>query len=163
MTSPAKPPNVVAAAAGVAKNTGEVYPHGTTGRRIQFWSGMFFIGLFVCTCVAVLVAEQAPHERPRLVLLLSFLWAFLPPLWFWSEYFFIFPRWGRTGASETLREGQRLSLAIWAPIAIAVAAYGSSDHFKKEPPVVVPVTSTANTSIERTSNGGRTGVPPQGQ
>ena len=64
---------------------------------------------------------------------MTFAWAFFPPAWACAEFFFIFPKWGDRAASETLKEGQKVALAIWAAIAIALAAYGSSDYFKPEP------------------------------
>jgi hypothetical protein len=82
------------------------------------------------TANAVCDAEAQEHVRPRLLWLLAFLWAFVPALWAWAEFFFIHPRWGNDNSAELLKEGHRLSLAVWAPIALSLAAYSSSDYFK---------------------------------
>lgn len=110
-----------------------IYPEGSPGslfQKLVFYLFLFMVGLTVCI---VFHAERYPHSRPICVIIFSFLWAFLPPLWFWIEFVFIFPRWAKCDTLDILKESQRLALAIWAPIAISLAAYGNSDYFKEKP------------------------------
>ena len=71
-----------------------------------------------------------PCVQADWLLVLAVAWGVLPPLWWWIEFFFVYPRHHTDQKFELLKHGAQASLAIWAPIAVALAAYGSSDYFK---------------------------------
>lgn len=80
------------------------------------------------------VYDAPPCALPEELFLLAALWGVLPPLWWWVEFFYIFPRHHTAEKFELLKHGAQASLAIWAPIAVALAAYSSSDYFKPPEP-----------------------------
>jgi hypothetical protein len=71
------------------------------------------------------------HDLDSMALLLAG-WAFVPPAWFWIEYFWIYrnPKNGDPAAFESFKYGQQLSIGIWAGLALALAAAVASEHFK---------------------------------
>ena len=64
--------------------------------------------------------------------LLALIWAVVPPLWFWYEYHWIIhdPKKGDSSQLDKYKYGVQTGVAIWAGVALSLAAYISSDHFK---------------------------------
>jgi hypothetical protein len=85
------------------------------------------------TMTATLFAwMQRYSDAQPLVALLAALWAIIPPIWFWYDYFVLFKPYAPATAHEYFRHGQQLSAAIWASITLTLAAMSSSDLFKVE-------------------------------
>jgi hypothetical protein len=119
-----------------------IYKRGSLGNRMQLEVAIVAIAALASTWALVLDAESQPNVRPTALLAVSFAWAFFPAVWAWLEFFFIHPKYGSEESAELLKEGHRVSLAIWAPLALSLAAYSSSDYFKplpvNEPRVMSP-------------------------
>lgn len=58
-------------------------------------------------------------------------WAVGPPVWFWSEYFFVYRKWGKDGTLELFKYGQQVAGAIWAGMLAGLIALASSDIILK--------------------------------
>jgi hypothetical protein len=107
-----------------------IYPPGSKAQAWQRCGAAIGAAALVYTVYAVFQAK--PCELPVRLLMLAALWGLVPPLWWWFEFFFIFPHHYTDEKFELLKHGAQASLAIWAPIAVALAAFSSSDHFKKQ-------------------------------
>jgi hypothetical protein len=110
-----------------------IYPHGGFG----YWWQRVGAGLatFALLYTAWAAYTAPPCTPAHQLLVLAALWGTIPPLWWWFEFFFVFPRHHTAAKLELLKHGAQASLAIWAPIAVALAAYSTSDYFKiPEPP-----------------------------
>ena len=106
-----------------------IYPSGSKAQVWQRCGAVLGVVTLIYTVYAVLAA--APCEFPSRLLLLAALWGLVPPLWWWFEFFFVFPHHYSAEKFELVKHGAQASLAIWAPIALALAAFSSSDYFKK--------------------------------
>jgi hypothetical protein len=118
-----------------------LYPPGSKARAWQRCGGIVGAAALVYTVYAVLKAP--PCEFPVRLLALAALWGIVPSLWWWFEFFFIYPHHHTDKKLELLKHGAQASLAIWAPIAVALAAFSSSDYFKKAEPGKACVYATA--------------------
>ncbi len=105
-----------------------IYPQKSFGYWWQRAGATIGILALLYTAYTAYVAPPCAPARDLLVL--AVLWGVVPPLWWWFEFFFIFPRHYTSDKFELLKHGAQASLAIWAPIAVALAAYASSDYFK---------------------------------
>jgi hypothetical protein len=106
-----------------------IYPKGSKAQAWQRSGALLGAVALVYTVYAVVKAP--PCEFPVRLLMLAALWGLVPPLWWWFEFFFIFPHHHTTEKFELIKHGAQASLAIWAPIAVALAAFSASDYFKK--------------------------------
>jgi hypothetical protein len=88
--------------------------------------------MLLFTAYAIYVAE--PCEPPVRLFYLAVAWGVWPPAWWWFEYFFIFPKYYTQEKFEAFKHGAQASLGIWAPIAVGLFAYASSDVFKEPVP-----------------------------
>jgi len=84
--------------------------------------------MLVYTIYAILAAK--PCVPPLRLFYLALLWGVWPPAWWWFEYFVIFPKFYTPEKFEAFKHGAQASLAIWAPIAVGLFAYASSDRFQ---------------------------------
>lgn len=91
-------------------------------------------GLLLVTLFYVFLAWEAPEDFIMEIYLLAAIWAVGPPIWFWYEYFFVYRNHGEPDTFELFKHGQQVSLAIWAGVALALAAFASSDHFQEQEP-----------------------------
>jgi hypothetical protein len=105
-----------------------LYPPGSFAKRWQRFGAI--LGGLAILWTAQLAYDAPACETPRKLILLAALWGVWPPLWWWIEFFFIYPRHHTPEKFELLKHGAQASLAIWAPIAVALAAYSASDYFK---------------------------------
>jgi hypothetical protein len=101
------------------------------------------IALSVIGFVATLwVAYDAWATKVVLRLYLTIgIWAVVPPVWFWIEYFFIYRRYGQPGTLELFKYGQDVAKAIWAGVLAALVGLAASDLTKPgngAAPVPVP-------------------------
>jgi hypothetical protein len=96
----------------------------------RFGAGLA-VGFVAWTIYAIAVAK--PCEPPHTLFYLAFAWGVWPPLFWWIEFFFFFPKDYTKDKFEILKHGAQASLAIWAPIAVGLFAYASSDVFKMPP------------------------------
>ena len=54
-------------------------------------------------------------------------WVLLPPLWFFYEYFYYFPKYGNPSAGfERLKSVQDVSSKVWAAVAVVLAGIYSA-------------------------------------
>jgi hypothetical protein len=58
------------------------------------------------------------------------LWAVLPPLWFWLEYFYLYRVYGQPDTFELFKYGQEIAKPIWAGVFAALIAFAASDATK---------------------------------
>lgn len=105
-----------------------IYPVGS----FAYWWQRF--GAVLGTAALIYTAHAAyfapPCSPANELIVPTMLWGIAPPLWWWAEFFFIYPRHHSAEKFELLKHGAQASLAIWAPIAIALAAYSTNDYFK---------------------------------
>ncbi|MEM1228846.1 MAG: hypothetical protein AAGJ40_24445 [Planctomycetota bacterium] len=66
------------------------------------------------------------------IYVLSFLWAFLPPVSFWWEFFYVYRVYGRPGTFDLFKHGQQASAALWAAIVVILIFLANSDRFKAD-------------------------------
>lgn len=101
-------------------------------RSFAYWWQRAGTLLGVCAVIATAVEAYVapPCEPARHLYAISAAWAVLPPIWWWLEMFFIYPAHHTERKFELLKQAAHASLAIWAPIAVGLAAYASSDYFK---------------------------------
>jgi hypothetical protein len=103
-------------------------------------------GAAVLAVLTVIAYSHSPAHLPPVRLYWATCgWAILPPLWFWAEFFFIFPSFGRPETFDSFKEGQKVCIAVWAPIALSLGAFSNSDYFK---PLPSPSPNTACSSGE---------------
>jgi hypothetical protein len=96
----------------------------------------------VLVVAMVLWQLRWPKARPndRLIgalAVLTFVWAVLPPIWFWFEHWFLYSPYGDKEAFAQFRHSQQLSAAIWAGI-LAASAVVLSRAQAREPNVATP-------------------------
>ena len=112
-----------------------IYPKYACG---WWWERLGAVGGFLLILYTAWTAYFAPPcTQPDKLMLLAALWGVLPSLFWWVEFFYMYPPHHTTAKFELLKHAAQASLAIWAPIAVALAAYASSDYFK---PVESPKT-----------------------
>jgi hypothetical protein len=99
--------------------------------------------LLVVTVIFLAIAWNSSPPNAGMVWVLVFLWAFLPPLSFWYEHYFIYRKYGLPGTFELFKHNQQVSAAIWAGLLAALITIGSSDHFKQADPKA-PAAPVAN-------------------
>jgi hypothetical protein len=110
-----------------------MYPRASFAYWWQRAGALLGIAALVYTARAAYAAPPCAPANELLVL--TALWGVVPPLWWWIEFFFVYPPHHGKDRLELLKHGAQASLAIWAPIAVALGAYASSDYFKiPEPP-----------------------------
>lgn len=107
----------------------DLYP-GTAKWFIRFIGLLSAVALAVTVCIGYSAWNSRTVET---VYLLAILWAVVPPIWFWFEYFFVYKSCGDPNAFEAFKHGQQLTVAIWAAVTLALTGLASSDHFKDEP------------------------------
>lgn len=61
------------------------------------------------------------------------LWAVLPPIWFWLEYFYVYRVYGLPDTLELFKYGQDVAKAIWAGVLTGLIAFAASDATKAAP------------------------------
>ena len=90
------------------------------------------IGLIGIAVTAYLAYNALPCslDSARRLVILAVAWGVVPPFLWWIEFFFVFPKYHTPEKFELLKHGAQASLAIWAPIAVALAAYSTNDYFK---------------------------------
>jgi hypothetical protein len=97
--------------------------------------------LVLGTLILAVLAWWSPTPKeylPWLYLCAAF-WGVTPPLWFWFEYhyYILDPKVGNMSQLEKYKYGVQTGMAVWAGIAVSLAAYISSDHFKTSKPVEI--------------------------
>lgn len=105
-----------------------IYPRGSLAYWWQRLGAALGAVALIYTAHAAYIAP--PCSPPGELLILAVLWGVVPPLWWWVEFFFVYPKHHSAEKLELLKYGAQASLAIWAPIAVALAAYSTNDYFK---------------------------------
>jgi hypothetical protein len=104
------------------------YPPTSKVRWVVSLVGLISVSLLAWTiCLALGAWRSGTVET---IYILAVLWAVLPPIWFWFEYFFLYQRYGEKDGFEAFKYGQQISVAIWAAVTLSLAALASSEHFK---------------------------------
>lgn len=106
----------------------QVYPADCRARFIVKGAIAASIIVFLATSWFVVAAWKSHDPMP--VYICTAVWAVTPPVWFWFEYFYLYRRYGNPDTLELFKYGQQVAAAIWAGIAISLAAFVSSEHFK---------------------------------
>ena len=113
-----------------------LYRSGSWAARTVTLAGI--LGVFI-TLVSIALAVSVVWPPPRrenaqaILFALAGVWGVGGPMWFFSEYFFIYRRAGTAGSWEQFKHGQQVSAAIWAGLSVSLAALGVSDLAKPEP------------------------------
>lgn len=98
------------------------------GKRAADWTvrivGIVAAGALLWTLCHLRTA-QTKRQSPRHLPVLIALWAILPPVWFWIEYFFIYRLNGVPGTLEFFKYGQQTAAAIWAGTLAVLLAFGA--------------------------------------
>ena len=104
-------------------------------------AGVIAGGALIRTLWLVLdVWSKGPRpDHVYTIYVLAALWAVLPPIWFWFEYFFVYRVKGRDGTFELFKHGQQTSIAIWAGVTLSLVAFASSEYFKATKPETTKV------------------------
>ncbi|MGQ0650122.1 MAG: hypothetical protein ACT4P7_21435 [Gemmatimonadaceae bacterium] len=97
----------------------------TWARRLVFGVAVTVVIGAIFTAI-VAGSAYAAGDRDRIIVLAA-AWAVIPPAWFWVDYFLVFRRGGEQAQFEQFKHGQQVSAAIWAAIAVTLAALASSD------------------------------------
>lgn len=103
-------------------------------RSCAWWWQRFGAALAIGFVALTIYVVANPCEPPRTLYYMAFAWGVWPPLFWWIEFFFFFPKHYTKDKFEILKHGAQASLAIWAPIAVGLFAYASSDVFKVPAP-----------------------------
>jgi hypothetical protein len=105
-----------------------IYPPASGAYYWQRLGTVIGVAALVFTAHAAFTAP--PCVQADGLLLLAALWGIVPPFWWWIEFFFVYPKHHTEEKFELVKLAAQASLAIWLPIAAALAAYASSDYFK---------------------------------
>ena len=109
-----------------------MYPRGSLA---YWWQRLgALMGAVALGYTAWAAYSAPPCAQSGKLLVLAVLWGVWPPFWWWTEFFFIYPEHHTKEKLEVLKHAAQASLAIWAPIAVALAAYSTSDYFKVPEP-----------------------------
>lgn len=102
-----------------------VYPDASLCPYFIFLFGS--LALYNATYLIFTLALRDPAQVSRREKTIFFvLWTIIPPLYFFVEWFFIFPTWGRndSDALEAFKQGQSVARNMWAGF---VALFGASN------------------------------------
>jgi hypothetical protein len=97
-------------------------------QNYQYVGASLAILAVIATAIAACVAWR--FKDPALIFVALFLWAVIPPITFWWEYYFVYLRYGIEDRFELFKYGQQICGAIWAGVLVCLIAIASSDHFK---------------------------------
>ncbi len=77
----------------------------------------------VCLLVTLaIVVGNWPNTKTPLLYAITALWAFVPPLSFWFEYYFIYRVYGAKDTIELFAHGQQVCAALWVGVVAGLAA-----------------------------------------
>jgi hypothetical protein len=108
------------------------YPEKTPTTVFVF--GCVAAFLVLVTFSLAVLSWWSPKEGHPWLTLLAAIWAVSPPIWFWYEYLFLIVNHVDEKQLEKYKFAVQLGAAIWAGVAISLAAYVGSDHFKQPAP-----------------------------
>ncbi|MEZ5610474.1 MAG: hypothetical protein R3E45_08570 [Rhodocyclaceae bacterium] len=111
--------------------TVRIFKQGSRAERISHRVAAISIVLFVATLALCVVAIAKGPSWGLVVAALAFFWGVGAPAWFWYEFFFLYREDGEKGSFELYKHGHQVSIAIWAGLAVSLAALASSDLFKE--------------------------------
>ena len=111
--------------------TKPVFAKDSRAERWTHRAGIASVVFFVLTLLLVFIAVAKGPSWGLVVTGLAFTWAVSAPAWFWYEYFFLYRKDGLPGSLELYKQGQQVSVAIWAALALSLGALASNDHFMK--------------------------------
>lgn len=109
-----------------------IFKKGSRAERISHRAVAISIVLFVVTLILSGVAIVNGPSWSLVVAGLALFWAVGAPAWFWFEYFFLYREDGEKGSFELYKHGHQVSIAIWAGLAVSLAALANSDMFKEK-------------------------------
>ncbi|MEX3937674.1 hypothetical protein AB4Y32_39165 [Paraburkholderia phymatum] len=100
--------------------------------RVLLWAGgVVSVVLLIMT---VWDASYAPPcTRPVGLFKWAVFWGMAPPLFWWWQWFYVFPSHRNADNLETFKYGAQQALAIWAAVVVGLATYATSDYFKPPP------------------------------
>jgi hypothetical protein len=94
-------------------------------KRLVYRVAVAVVVAAVGTIIATVLAYV--NGKRDWIIVFAFFWTVVPPAWFWVDYFVVFRRGGNLGQFEAFKHGQQVSAAIWAAIAVSLAALAGSD------------------------------------
>lgn len=100
----------------------EIPPLYETGQDLI--KGLAIIGILgFAASVAFLLLGKSCSQYSAWAIGIGIFWALAPPIWFFFEYFYYFPKHGKSDASlESLSAAQDVSARVWAAFLAVLAA-----------------------------------------
>lgn len=109
------------------------------GHSIQKGMAVFAgVAIFVTAAAVGLLLlhpDFKPSARTALAALAG-LWGIGTPLWFFYEYFWLYPRHGVPGTLAFFTHRQHVAVGIWAAVTATLYGLSTSDMAKPEPPTI---------------------------
>jgi hypothetical protein len=102
------------------------------------------VALTATGCIAYhALSNTATHSAQPALLGLAAAWAVGAPTWFFVEYYFFYKKAAAPDSWELFKHGQQVAIPVWAGIAAALYAVGTSDLAKKDSEAQVTCTIEA--------------------
>jgi hypothetical protein len=103
------------------------------------------VALTITGCVSYCALSNTALRSAQPALLgLAAAWAVGAPTWFFVEYYFFYKKAPAPDSWELFKHGQQVAIPVWAGIAAALYAVGSSDLAKKDSGTQVTCTFEAS-------------------
>jgi hypothetical protein len=102
--------------------------------KLMWLPGLIAVVALTATgCIAYhAMSNTAAHSAQPALLGLAAAWAVGAPSWFFVEYYFFYKKAAAPDSWELFKHGQQVAIPVWAGIAAALYAIGSSDLAKKD-------------------------------
>ncbi|MFO0942081.1 MAG: hypothetical protein U0930_15185 [Pirellulales bacterium] len=85
-------------------------------------AGIISAALLLATLIYVFRVLNRGKANSKVFYLIAFFWAFVPPLAFWFEYYYIYQVHGDPNAFELFKHGQQVCAALWAAVVAALSS-----------------------------------------
>jgi len=111
--------------------TRSIFKEDSTQAKWMSRSPLIGGALLLGTAVVAGIAIAGRRDSAQLILFtLAACWAIGPPLWFLTEYHWVYRIRPGDNSWELFKHGQQLAIAVWASVAATLYALGSSDLAK---------------------------------
>lgn len=103
------------------------------GRLMWLPAFIAVVAITATGCIAYhALSGTVTHSAQPALLGLAAAWAVGAPTWFFVEYYFFYKKAPAPDSWELFKHGQQVAIPVWAGIAAALYAVGSSDLAKKD-------------------------------
>ena len=126
----------------------------TRGKLMWIPVIMAIVALSATGCIAYsALSNTAVRSAQPALLSLAAAWAVGAPMWFFIEYYFFYKKAAAPDSWDLFKHGQQVAIPVWAGVAAALYAIGSSDLAKKEnqPTCTLEIASEPATGITSTA------------